>query len=299
MVDQKGGRTQGRDARQVSGLQRGRRICHLTSGHGALDDRIFHKEAVALAEAGYDVVLIAPHAADDFVSGVRIAAVPVPTGRFSRMTRTDWRILRAALRTRADVYHFHDPDLVLVGLVLKALGKRVIYDMHELVGPSIANKQWLRPAFVRRSVQAIYNALEKWAAAAFDQVVLAEDGYVEYFEATHRRPYTVIRNYPILPLIDSVPVPAAPPSKPVIIYTGGLSEHRGTRETIEAMDIVGDRAELWLLGSWSDPRYERQCLRCPGGGTRTTGAWCRSGKSIRIRSRLRSACRCSIRSATM
>jgi len=37
------------------------RVCILTSGHRAFDDRIFHKDARSLVRAGYEVFLAAPH----------------------------------------------------------------------------------------------------------------------------------------------------------------------------------------------------------------------------------------------
>ena len=36
------------------------RVCLITTVHEARDDRIFHKQALSLAQAGYDVALIAP-----------------------------------------------------------------------------------------------------------------------------------------------------------------------------------------------------------------------------------------------
>lgn len=34
------------------------KVCHMTSAHGMEDDRIFYKECVSLANAGYEVYLV-------------------------------------------------------------------------------------------------------------------------------------------------------------------------------------------------------------------------------------------------
>jgi len=38
---------------------------------------------------------------------------------------------KKALEVDAEVYHFHDPDLLFLALKLKKKGKKVIYDVHE------------------------------------------------------------------------------------------------------------------------------------------------------------------------
>jgi len=103
----------------------------LTTVHVPFDGRIFHKEAKSLARAGYDVVLIARHTKAETIDGVRIVPVPEPRSRFRRMTSVTWKLYRQAVREDADVYHFHDPELMIVGLLLKVRGKKVVWDVHE------------------------------------------------------------------------------------------------------------------------------------------------------------------------
>src|SRR2546422_604214 len=121
------------------------KVIHLSSVHRPLDTRIFFKECRTLARSGYDVILIAPGDKDGAreSSGVAIKAVPRPHSRFDRMIRTVWRLCRAALKEKGRVYHFHDPELIPVGLWLRLRGVHVIYDVHEDLPRQILSKYWI------------------------------------------------------------------------------------------------------------------------------------------------------------
>jgi len=95
------------------------KIRHLTSVHSIRDPRIFRKECKSLARLGHDVALIACHERAEVVDGIRIVPIDPPRSRLDRMVRVGWQLYRAAARERADVYHFHDPELVWVGVLLK------------------------------------------------------------------------------------------------------------------------------------------------------------------------------------
>src|SRR5271165_3344774 len=89
-----------------------KRVCMLTSVHTARDVRIYEKEATSLAEAGYDVTIVAPHDSDENLGSIQVQAVPKPRDRKQRMTTTIWQLYRKAMAVDAHVYHFHDPDLI-------------------------------------------------------------------------------------------------------------------------------------------------------------------------------------------
>ena len=243
------------------------KVCIITSVHPPFDGRIFHKEAKSLLNAGYDVVLIGRHTGEEIIDGIRIVPLPHPRNRFQRMTKILWLVLKSALKEKAHIYHLHDPELIPVGIILKLFRKKIIYDVHELVFPSIEDKKWLKFKLTRKLFQLSYLFLEKLAVTIFEQLILAEDNYEEYFLSKYKnfKKYVVVRNFPILSMIDGVCSGSRPDNrKQVIIYAGGLSKIRGTEEMVQAMEHIGAKAELWLLGEWENEDIIRRCESSPG-----------------------------------
>src|SRR5579871_3851708 len=124
------------------------KIVHITTVHSPFDVRIFHRQCRSLADAGHQVTLIAPHDRDETVHGVHIRAIPRFESRFERMTRGVAHAFREAARQNADIYHFHDPELIPAGLLLQSRGKKVFCDIHEDLPRTIDDKtyipHWLR-----------------------------------------------------------------------------------------------------------------------------------------------------------
>src|SRR5215467_7614503 len=107
-------------------------IAHLTSAHPAFDIRIFVKECRSLAREGFQVTLVAPHQNDETVDGVRIKAIPPVHGLhgLSSRTRAMGSILREALKLNADLYHFHDPELIPFELYVRQRKQKAIPTRH-------------------------------------------------------------------------------------------------------------------------------------------------------------------------
>lgn len=231
-----------------------RRVCLITSVNPALDVRIFHKQAKALAEAGYEVTLIAPHSQTAFLDGIHILALPKPKNRFSRWINT-LRILRLACSHHAQIYHLHNPELILVGVWLKVFkrGAKVFYDVHEDYRTDILDKAWL-PSWCRRAVALLFDRLEKQVTKTFDGVIAATD-YIQSRFTTHR--VVAVRNYPPLTWLQQASQqPRKMTDPPTLIYVGSLTPIRGIREIIEAVGLLKTPARLVLIGAWGDKRFE-------------------------------------------
>ncbi len=234
----------------------GHKICVITTVHGPFDDRIFQKECVSLVKEGYSVTVIAQNDKNEVVGGVNIVRLPKAKNRLNRMFGLATRALRLALREKADAYHFHDPELLLVGLVLKLVtGKKVIYDVHEDYAAAIHDKDWL-PKSLRKTVAFAFNIFEKLSARLFDVIIAATPDIAVNFPQSKT---FVIRNVPVYDEISGIEPLKIKKERPVVIYAGGLSRIRGIKEVIQAMGLLGGSAELWLLGTWESDSFQKEC----------------------------------------
>jgi glycosyltransferase involved in cell wall biosynthesis len=221
------------------------KVVHMTTVHSALDPRIFHKECRSLERAGFQVTIIGPNPADMVADRIRIKAISRDGSRAIRMTRTVWRVYQEALRQRADVYHFHDPELIPVGLLLRAAGKKVIYDIHEDLPKDILSKFYL-PLWSRRLIAWMAEKVEVAACGHFSALVVVTPSIAERFRPLNNQT-VIIHNYPypkeIVYALESAPWETRRQS---VAYVGGITAQRAIREMVHAMALVPESLDATL-----------------------------------------------------
>jgi len=165
------------------------------------------------------------------------------------MTRTVWSMYREAIRQDADLYHFHDPELILAGLLLRARGKRVIYDVHEDVPKDILSKHYL-PEWSRQAVSWAARAIENAACKRFSALVVVTPAIKRRFQSLHKRT-VMIRNFPIPDEIAVGPEVPWESREMAVAYVGGITGLRGIREMVQAMGLLPESlpALLKIAGS--------------------------------------------------
>lgn len=222
-----------------------RNVCILTSVHPVFDTRIFHKQAKTLANKGYEVTLIAQYDKNEVLNCIKIVALSKAKNRFHRLFEV-WRVLKLAIQQKADIYHFHDPELLIIIPFLKLFTRgKIIYDVHENIRYSILNKEWI-PRFIRKPVSVCYRIIEKMVLPCIDKIILAEDSYLNNYKNSSKS--VVIRNYVIqnMPNMTSEYI-----SSPNIIYIGGITEGRGILEMLESVNVLKNifkNIKLTLVG---------------------------------------------------
>ncbi len=230
-------------------------IAHLTSVHPRYDTRIFIKQCRSLVDHGYDVSLVvADGKEDEHKDEVNIFDVGQLSGRLNRMFKITQRVFRKAVELNADIYHLHDPELIPIGLKLKRLGKKVVFDAHEDLPRQLLNKPYLGPMSARL-LSTIISMFEHYSCRRFDGIIAATPFIRDKFLKINSNTVD-INNFPLIDELASS-VPWAEKCTDVC-YVGGIGTIRGIRELVHACEYLQSPARLNLVGSFYEPIVEAE-----------------------------------------
>ena len=109
-----------------------KKICNLATVHPRDDVRIFRKECRAEA-LYYEVHYVTCDGGGDELTkeGIRIHGIKKYKSKLLRGIFAPFEIYKQAKVINADTYILHDPELLLIALLLKKSSKCVIWDCHE------------------------------------------------------------------------------------------------------------------------------------------------------------------------
>jgi len=224
------------------------KVCHITSAHRSYDYRIFHKECTSLAKAGFDTYLVARGESGE-VNGVHVVGVgEISNSRLKRMLFGAKRVYEAALKIDANLYHFHDPELIPYGIKLKKKGKIVIFDSHENTDVQIFEKKWI-PGFLRPAIAFLYKHYQDNACRKFDSVLGVSTSTYEQYKKLNANA-EMITNYPVIPSGEFIH-PEMKDRK--IVFAGNVSDLWNNRNVILAIEKLRDVTfEMCGFIPWGD-----------------------------------------------
>lgn len=169
------------------------RICQVSSVHKTFDTRIYYKICKSLSKK-YDVYYVSANAKNEVRDGIHIVGVNLPKSRLKRQLQLG-KVYKTLVAINAEIYQFHDPELISIGLKIKKIGKKVIFDSHEDVPQQILDKDYL-PFLLRRIISAIYSFYENIKLKQYDILISVTPTIVERLQKINPQTYQ-ITNYPI------------------------------------------------------------------------------------------------------
>ncbi|QCI11301.1 glycosyltransferase family 4 protein [Pseudomonas putida] len=231
------------------------KIAHLTSAHPRYDTRIFLKECRSLAQAGHETHLVVADGKGNEVRDlVGIHDVGASAGRLNRMMVATRKVYDKALELDAQIYHFHDPELLPVGLRLKLKGKKVIFDAHEDLPKQLMGKPYLN-GLSKFLLSNLFKVIERVICKRFDVIITATPFITEKFKSINPASYTV-SNFPMIGELACGEIDWSKKEKEVS-YIGGIAAIRGISQVVSAMSYVKSGVRLQLGGRFSESLVEK------------------------------------------
>lgn len=221
------------------------KVCHVTSAHKSNDVRIFEKECTSLAKnPEYKVYLVAQ--GESYVkNNVRvIGAGEMPSSRKQRMFEFSKEVAKKALSVNADLYHFHDPELLQYVSTFVKKGKKVIFDSHEDVADSILDKEYM-PVPIRLGAKSVYNVVERLVLKKCSYIITTTPHIVAKLKKFNPN-VALITNYPIIDENAEHQYDDCEKNTNALFFAGGIQDQWTHRNIINAIaDLDGITYELY------------------------------------------------------
>ena len=243
-----------------------RKVCVVAPVHVWDDVRVYQKESRTLAEAGYQVCLIARTDSPQTTNGVKI----IPSIGSSKYRLLRFLLLPAvgvqALLQNAEIYHLHNPDTLPIVILLRIFGKKVIYDTHEDFSRKILVKDWI-PKLLRRPLAFFVGKSESLISTIATASIATQQDVVERLKnnalllgnppRVNEELYARVSR--LAQEIDDQKCQLR------AIYIGHISRPRGLYEMVDALAIANKttHVRLWLIGPADKDDLDSACNR-PG-----------------------------------
>ena len=230
------------------------KICFLSSMHPARDKRVFEKEAVSLAAAGFDVTHLCPGTEADAgtFSGVRIVIYPRRKGLAGRIGQFR-DLYRRAKQLDADVYHCNEVDSWVIGVLLRVLRrKRCVFDVHEHYPSTFAESRF--PPRLRPLVAALVRVGFRFLTPFTDRIIAAKRSVAGDFPNASGKLLLVQNFTPVAAIRWAADRAFGDGSRPVtLIHLGLFSKVRGWPQVLDALAAMRDKTvRLEIVGEIND-----------------------------------------------
>lgn len=243
-------------------------IIHITNVHNWNDLRIFQKMARSLCEAGLSVGVVGvcreitqPEVRK--VDGVTVHLVPCKQeiGRAYRSTVLAWRVIRCALALNTKLYQAHDPELIPFLLAARLKRSKLIFDAHEDFVGQLEGKTWAK-GLNRFAINAYARLLRFIINTSFDKILTATHSIASYHPEKKSQ---VIHNYPVISDYKVTKGKKPLSKRPARgVFMGNLSEIRGIREIVEALEHTQHVEGIDIAGWFDDEAFKRKLENLPG-----------------------------------
>ncbi len=229
-------------------------VCHLSLNNSFFYNRIFQKECESLIDWAESVTIISPSGLPllgDY-PGVHNLFFPPDLGLKDKLAR----IRSMAVTAQSDIYHIHDPELLLlVPSLRKHTDGTIIYNVHTPQPEFI--RTFSTEAGIRRYLHSYLAGIEERTFLGhLDGVIFSSTSLYDSMSSSCRFS-TIIYNFPQL---EHFPAPTFKPQEIFsVVYKGVISNPHGILHLIEAFYHfyrMEQHGRLRIIGNIYPPEFQ-------------------------------------------
>lgn len=260
-------RHEGIDLNQSSGTEiwSAPRAAIVSARHNQSDIRVVNKIGRSLHARGFETLLCVRAEAPAQYLGMRVVPVRAPFEGPLRFIANTFPMFRQMLALHADLYICINPDCLPLALLLKVMGKKVVYDTHEDFLYRVAICRIL-PKWLQRPYGLGIGALEWVASHIMDMMLVTQKRQRERLRG---RPFFVdnapLTSGPIVERAAACPPKPSPAGELRLIYAGVITSERNPLLMLDVLEQLShsQKCRLDLVGWFTDPQLERKCRNHP------------------------------------
>ena len=225
------------------------RVCVISTVHPDYDTRILKQCSTLQKYFFVDLVIQSKKKGTEKIEKDGLNFIPLPVIE-KRMHRLYLMILalRLSFLKKYNYYIFHDPELIIVGIILKIFQRKVIYDIHEDYQAQIFYKDWIH-RFLKKIVSFTFFHFERFCSKYFDSLICATPSIYKKFIMINKNTYCV-RNFPPCNELNYMNTSAFEDTNLFkILYVGVISEERSIIKILDAIENI--ECEFILAGNFS------------------------------------------------
>ena len=232
--------------------------------HPPRDKRVFDKEAIYLANAGFKVIHLCPGSSREsgIEKGVIIKTYIPPSGIKGRLKQLVL-LYRMAKAEDADVYHCNEVDSWFIGVLLKIFhGKQCVFDVHEHYPSTFAQSRF--PCWIQPLIASIIRLVFRVLTPFTDRIVLAKRSVSDDFNIAEDK-RVLVQNYtPLAGLNFASDRQFSKDTKDMytLVHLGLFSKPRGWPQVLDAIGAMRHKnLKLLVIGEINDgsrPEFEQR-----------------------------------------
>ena len=228
------------------------------------DQYLAKKQARAVRDSGYFVTMVfADGIPDEIEDDLHLTSIPLKSkigSYLKRLILYPFFFYKKLKKIDADVYQCCDVDLLLVCLLLKLRGKRVVFNLLEEHPYTLYSK--LRfPNIVNKCIVWFVSLWMKFVLKRIDYVITVAPDIIKYLKIWGVRNITIIGNYPEVNKDYTLTEEEYYRREDCIIYFGAIYGISCQEEMLDALMTLDNPIKYLLAGDFGVGESYKQMLQ--------------------------------------